>query len=340
MRVTPANAGCPSGGAVYASTPDGCPRPRLYVRREDRELAHPGLPFPARCRGSSPPQAFTPPLDEPELRDLRWYLELYAGWPMGEDKARAERIEAGLEDWGRALWTARSRARMPPACGNSSWTPQTRASSSPSTPPTPACCVCPGSSWPTRAATSSRKALVAPAAFPRRGLRLLRARRIAATTLLLGRPGRQVAIPTSASARTTFWPPSASSSRAPQPGHPRQLRVVLGRDPRCLSRSCGLSWMRSGPGNGAKGKGDGATGSRVLITTRDTTFADDRFAPSQPCAHLGLEGLAMPDAARSGRGRARRPRHHRAVGRQALVDLMDRLGGHPLSLYLVLPRLR
>ncbi|MEE8389617.1 MAG: CHAT domain-containing protein, partial [Anaerolineae bacterium] len=46
---------------------------------------------------------FTPPLADPELADLRWYLELFAQWPTGPDYERARRIEADLEDWGRAL---------------------------------------------------------------------------------------------------------------------------------------------------------------------------------------------------------------------------------------------
>jgi hypothetical protein len=46
---------------------------------------------------------FEPPLGDPQLADLRWYLELFSGWPTGPDYARAERIEAQMEDWGRAL---------------------------------------------------------------------------------------------------------------------------------------------------------------------------------------------------------------------------------------------
>ena len=49
------------------------------------------------------PVGFEPPLDDPELADLRWYLEVFSGWPTGPDYERAERVEARLEDWGRAL---------------------------------------------------------------------------------------------------------------------------------------------------------------------------------------------------------------------------------------------
>jgi len=88
-------------------------------------------------------------------------------------------------------------------------------------------------------------------------------------------------------------------------------------------------------------KWSGGERSRVLITTRDTAFNDDRFRPSKHCTHIELGGLATPDALAlaaavlddHGIDRA-------AVDRQELVDLMAHLGGHPLSLYLVLPRLR
>jgi len=88
-------------------------------------------------------------------------------------------------------------------------------------------------------------------------------------------------------------------------------------------------------------KWSGGERSRVLITTRDTAFNDDRFRPSKHCTHIELGGLATPDALAlaaavlddHGIDRA-------AVDRQELVDLMAHLGGHPLSLYLVLPHLR
>ena len=54
---------------------------------------------------STAPALFSPPLDDPELANLRWYLETFSTWPIGPDYERAERIEAGLEDWGRALLT-------------------------------------------------------------------------------------------------------------------------------------------------------------------------------------------------------------------------------------------
>ena len=49
---------------------------------------------------------FTAPLGPIELDELRWYLEEYALWPTGVFKERAERIEAQLPQWGRALYQA------------------------------------------------------------------------------------------------------------------------------------------------------------------------------------------------------------------------------------------
>lgn len=82
-------------------------------------------------------------------------------------------------------------------------------------------------------------------------------------------------------------------------------------------------------------------GSRLLITTRDTSFNDSRFSPSQVSQHVQLQGLAPHDALElaavvletNGIDRAK-------VNRQDLLDLMERLGGHPLSLNLVLPHLQ
>ncbi|MCG3155988.1 MAG: Photosystem I assembly protein Ycf3 [bacterium] len=81
--------------------------------------------------------------------------------------------------------------------------------------------------------------------------------------------------------------------------------------------------------------------SRILITTRDTSFNDSRFSPSRSCRHVPLQGLAPHDALElaavvletNGIDRAK-------VNRQDLLDLMERLGGHPLSLNLVLPHLQ
>ena len=49
---------------------------------------------------------FTAPLGPIELDELRWYLEEYTLWPTGVFKERAERIEAQLPQWGRALYQA------------------------------------------------------------------------------------------------------------------------------------------------------------------------------------------------------------------------------------------
>jgi len=49
------------------------------------------------------PSPFEPPLADDTLADLRWYLEIFTQWPSGPDYERAERIQAQMEDWGRAL---------------------------------------------------------------------------------------------------------------------------------------------------------------------------------------------------------------------------------------------
>ncbi|MBI5304790.1 MAG: CHAT domain-containing protein, partial [Chloroflexi bacterium] len=52
---------------------------------------------------STNPVSFTPPLDDKQLADLRWYLEDFSFWPSQPDYERAARIEHDLESWGRAL---------------------------------------------------------------------------------------------------------------------------------------------------------------------------------------------------------------------------------------------
>ncbi len=50
------------------------------------------------------PYPFTPPLDEKALDGLRWYMEQWHRWPAETELPRATRIEAQMEDWGRALF--------------------------------------------------------------------------------------------------------------------------------------------------------------------------------------------------------------------------------------------
>ena len=81
-------------------------------------------------------------------------------------------------------------------------------------------------------------------------------------------------------------------------------------------------------------------GSCVLVTTRDTRFNDRRFAPGQGCRHVGLGGLARHDAlALAGAVLDTRGIPRERAPRAALETLLERLGGHPLSLNLVLPQL-
>ena len=48
----------------------------------------------------------TAPIGVIEAEELRWYLEEYFVWPVGVFRERAERIEAQLPEWGRALYDA------------------------------------------------------------------------------------------------------------------------------------------------------------------------------------------------------------------------------------------
>jgi tetratricopeptide (TPR) repeat protein len=50
---------------------------------------------------ASAPLPFTPFLHEEDFEDLRWYLEDYMDLPAGGSVVRAQRIEHGLEAWGR-----------------------------------------------------------------------------------------------------------------------------------------------------------------------------------------------------------------------------------------------
>jgi hypothetical protein len=61
---------------------------------------------PAVRRVESRRFTFTTPLGPIEAEDLRWYLESYYLWPIGVFKARAERIEAQLPQWGQDLYHA------------------------------------------------------------------------------------------------------------------------------------------------------------------------------------------------------------------------------------------
>ena len=128
---------------------------------------------------------------------------------------------------------------------------------------------------------------------------------------------------------------------------------VLGREPLMPAEEVravlDAVWLWSGGagGNGSVGVrergsvGVWGRGSRVLITTRDTSFDDPRFAPSKGCAHVELGGLAADDAlALAAAVLADHGIDRTTVARGDLLALMDRLGGHPLSLYLVLPQLR
>jgi len=76
---------------------------RLKIEAHDGALRA-GVRFPEPDLDAGP-FPFSPPLDEQVREQLRWYLEAYSRWPTGEE-ARAARVEAQLEGWGRALFDA------------------------------------------------------------------------------------------------------------------------------------------------------------------------------------------------------------------------------------------
>jgi len=49
---------------------------------------------------------FTSPLGPIESEELSWYLERYYSWPTGVFKQRAEKVEAQLPVWGKAIYEA------------------------------------------------------------------------------------------------------------------------------------------------------------------------------------------------------------------------------------------
>jgi len=92
---------------------------------------------------------------------------------------------------------------------------------------------------------------------------------------------------------------------------------------------------------GGDGREVDPDGPRLLITTRDADLGDPRYASSRRCAHVELGGLAAHEALDLAKAvLADRGIDHAAIPPEGLARLMDFLGGHPLSLYLVLPHLK
>jgi tetratricopeptide (TPR) repeat protein len=82
-------------------------------------------------------------------------------------------------------------------------------------------------------------------------------------------------------------------------------------------------------------------GPRLLITTRDADLGDPRYAPSRRCAHVELGGLDRHESLELAKAvLADRGIDHATIPPEPLSRLMGFLGGHPLSLYLVLPYLK
>lgn len=78
---------------------------------------------------------------------------------------------------------------------------------------------------------------------------------------------------------------------------------------------------------------------RLLVTTRDPSLSHDDYQPSRTTAHKELMGLAPFDALNL----ASAMLDDAGIApplREELQRLLDFLGGHPLSLHLVVPHLR
>ena len=60
-------------------------------------------------RQSAPPVAFQSPLADSDYEEIGWYLRDYLDNPFGEAPARAEAVETGLRNLGRALFQATFR---------------------------------------------------------------------------------------------------------------------------------------------------------------------------------------------------------------------------------------
>jgi len=99
----------------------------------------------------------------------------------------------------------------------------------------------------------------------------------------------------------------------------------------------GAQWLGLNDGD-ERGGGD-TVRSRLLITTRDVSFESQTYQPSKRCKHIPLSGLESADAMElaaeilTARDVPRPPR-------ESLARLLNFLGGHPLSIQLVLPALR
>ena len=90
-------------------------------------------------------------------------------------------------------------------------------------------------------------------------------------------------------------------------------------------------------GLGADLADDGLT--RLVVTTRDPELPHSAYAPSQRAARLALGGLIPPEALAFA-GEVLDTLGHSRPGRPDLERLLDYLGGHPLSIQLVLPHLQ
>jgi tetratricopeptide (TPR) repeat protein len=76
---------------------------RIGIRRHGEELRASWLDGGGQ---ESPPFTLTLPLTRDDARDLRWYLETFIQFPGYGDRARAQRLEARMKEWGGRAFQA------------------------------------------------------------------------------------------------------------------------------------------------------------------------------------------------------------------------------------------
>ncbi len=72
----------------------------------EAELIHTPADITAQSPVNSKRFRFVSPIGQIDQDELRWYLEKYYLWPAGEFRKQAERTEAKLPQWGKALFDA------------------------------------------------------------------------------------------------------------------------------------------------------------------------------------------------------------------------------------------
>ncbi len=79
--------------------------------------------------------------------------------------------------------------------------------------------------------------------------------------------------------------------------------------------------------------------AKLLITTRDRNLRHEGYEPSQVTAHMGIEGFRLSESLEFA-GNILDELEHPRPDRPDLERLLEYLGGHPLSIQLVVPKLK